>query len=278
MASVRPLKIVIFGPYKTGTTGLYYKISNSFPGKFRGIFEQDHFTQMKDDTEAWILAKTIAWYDGRPVAEAYKDFMNFDRKVFLIRDPRDWIISALLFIIQQERSLFEDDRRMAEILGALCAKEEDPRGRSLISLLELILGLSEQHDFASEIKWMGHHYRWLPQFEKEIGDHLVVRYEDFIDGRLEALEAYLGLSLTGTAQVDAIHSHVPRTKGYGNWRHWLTEADVDFLKPFFQDYMSHFDYLDDWTLDPCPRIDPEHCTQYVVRTINKRRGTPLQWP
>lgn len=278
MTSMQPLKIVIFGPYKSGTTGLYTKIANSLPEPFDSVFEQRTYTPEGSDAGHWVLAKTIVWYEGRADAEAYRDFLGFDRKIFLVRDPRDWLVSATLFIIQQEPSLYAVDQRMAKILAALRAKEERPRGQSLLELLELILGLSDHHDFGDEIDWMRHQYRWLPQLERDIGDHLVVRYEDFVEGRLADLETYLGLPLTGSDQVAPAFDHVPRTRGHGNWRHWLTDSDVETLKPIFQDYMRLYQYPDDWTLAPQPLIASEHCTRYVIRTVNKRRATPLRWP
>lgn len=278
MSSSPPLKIVILGPYKSGTTGLYHKIANSLPGPFRGVFEQRHFTPSATEATGWVLAKTIIWYQPGAGAADYRDFMAFDRKIFLIRDPRDWLVSACLFIIQQEPSLYSDDAHMALILNALRAKERDPAGQSLTSLLALVLGLSTQHDFATEMAWMQRHFQWLPRFEKEIGDHLVVRYEDFVDGRLGALEAYLGLPLGGSAEVAVEHDHVPRTRGYGNWRHWCTPEDVALLRPYFRDYMAHYQYADDWDLAKPATILPAHCTAYVLRTVNKRRQSPLVWP
>ncbi|UHD14525.1 hypothetical protein [Thiocapsa bogorovii] len=273
-----PLKIVIFGPYKTGTSGLHAKIANSVSGPLRSIFEKPSYTPEDADANQWVLAKTIAWFDGRTTAEKYASFLGFDRKIVLVRDPRDWIVSAVLFIVQQEPSIYEDDGKMVDILARLHAKETDPAGTPLASLLERVLELSDHHEYRRELDWMRDQFRWLPLFETEIGDHLVVRYEDFIDGRLADLESYLGFPLTGSAQVPTKIDHVPRTLGYGNWRHWLTETDVALFEPFFRDYMAHYGYRDAWDLAPNPSIPPEHCTGYVLRTVNKRRQTPLAWP
>ena len=53
---------------------------------------------------------------------------------------------------------------------------------------------------------------------------------------------------------------------------WLTPADVDFFRPWFAPYLAHNAYPGDWTLPACPRIPPEHGSEYVRRLVNERRG------
>ena len=94
-----PPRIAIFGQYKTGTTGLYYKIKNSLPASVRTLFEPQRFTTHPDDATRPILAKVILGVSGAPNPIDYDSFLHFDRKVYLIRDPRDWTVSGLLFMI-----------------------------------------------------------------------------------------------------------------------------------------------------------------------------------
>jgi hypothetical protein len=277
MKRQQPLRIVIFGAYKTGTTGLYYKIANSAPGRVKSVFEQTAYAADADAETAYfcVLAKTIAWFDGRSTREKFGSFLGFDKKIVLTRDPRDWIVSALLFLIQQEPSLYSCDANICRLLRVLREKERDPRAHSVAALLKLVLELSENHDYAAEIQWMHDHYLWLPRFEADLGQHVVVRYEDFVDGRLADLQAYLGFPLQGADQVSAEHDHVPRTRSYGNWKSWFTEEDIALFMPAFSSYIQHYGYDASWQLDPSPVIRSEHCTRYVIKTAEKRRGRPV---
>jgi hypothetical protein len=273
--TMQPLSIVIFGPYKSGTTGLYTKIANSLSGPIESVFEQASYDGANRDPNAWVLAKTMIWYDDSSIVDKYGTFLDFDKKILLTRDPRDWIISGMIFLVQQERSLYDSDENMRRILLALREKELDPARHSVVSLLKLILGLSEQHDFVGRMEWIYKHYRWLPEFQGHLGDHLLLAYEDFVDERLEQLEAYLGLSLSGSAEVAPHFSHVPRTKAHGNWRSWFTEEDVAFFRPAFTDYLKRYGYDLSWELDPTPKVPRQHCTDYVIMTTNRRRHAPL---
>lgn len=270
-----PAKIVIFGPYKTGTTGLFYKIANSLPEAPRVFFEKPAYVPEAGDGQRWVLAKTILWYDDGPPPVRYDTFMGFDKKIYLVRDPRDWIVSGTLFFIQQEPSLYDSDANMAEILNLLRRKVRRPLSLPLNALLERIMGLSEAHDFDAIVEWIRKQYAWLPSFEAGLEGYCRLRYEDFVDGRLTRLEQYLGFPLAGDARVARAHDHVPRTKGYGNWRDWFVAEDIDFFQPLFQDYMTRYGYGDDWRLSRRPEILPAHSTDYVIRTVNKRRRVAL---
>ena len=55
------------------------------------------------------------------------------------------------------------------------------------------------------------------------------RYEDLLDGGWDGLESYLELELSVSAEVPEEYSRVVRSRGYGDWRHWLNEEDVTYI-------------------------------------------------
>jgi hypothetical protein len=138
-------KIVIFGPYKTGITAIFYKIARSIPCKTRSLFESMEYVEEPEDEHQWVLAKTILWYDDGGNQPKYETFLDFDKQIYLTRDPRDWLVSATLFIIQQEPSLYSDDYKLQRILNALHQKQINPASIPLRHLIELINELSSQH-------------------------------------------------------------------------------------------------------------------------------------
>ncbi len=275
---VKPCRVVIFGPYKSGTTGLFYKIKNSLSGTVRTLFEPRRYLRENGDAGSWVLSKTILGAGEGPENVKYSDFLAFEKKIYLSRDPRDLMVSGILFIIQQEPSIYNNDERLVRILNLLRQKEADPKSISLCRLFERIVDESDLHSFRQVTEWLGFQYRWLVEFENRLDDYCPVKYEDFVDGKLEGLEEYLGFPLTGEPHVDPVHDHVPRTLTYNNWKNWFLEEDVSFFKPFFDAYIERYGYPDDWRPNDKQSIKPEHCSQYVVRTVNKRRAQPIEMP
>jgi hypothetical protein len=268
-------KIVIFGAYKTGTTGLFYKIKNSLPPNVRPLFEENRYVFREGDDRRWVLAKTmLAFQEGSGPVD-YTSFMGFDKKIYLVRDPRDWIISATLFIVQQEPSLYSNDDRLRSILELLRKKQTLPGSFPLWKIMEQILEASDNHSFAEMLAAIERHYRWLPEFEKRLRDYCLVRYEDFVERRLKKLQDYLGFPLAAEAEVAQAHEHVIRTKTYGNWKNWFLPEDIQFFKPLFDEYMRCYGYSDDWILNARQTISPESCSKYVERTVKRKRGTAL---
>lgn len=98
------------------------------------------------------------------------------------------------------------------------------------------------------------------------------RYEDFVRPDLAVLDQHLGLKLvTGPQIVPSELSRVTRTRIAGDWRNWLTPADVDFFRPRFASFMRHNCYPDDWTLAASPSIPAEHASNYVLRLVAEKR-------
>jgi len=268
-------RIVIFGPYKSGTTALFYKIRNSLPGDIRTLFEQDEYVPDELDDKRWVLAKTILGVEDGPPRVKCKTFMEFEKKVCLVRDPRDLVISGMLFTVQQEPSLYNDDESLLRILKILRQKENNPDSISVSGLFKYIIEASANHRFEDVVGWIARQYRWLLEFESQLENHFVVKYEDLVDGNIEGLEDYLEFPLKGKGVVDSVHDHVPRTMGYNNWKNWFLKADIDFFKPLFGEYIRHYGYAREWELNRRQIIPVEHCSEYVERTVNKKRKTPI---
>ena len=268
-------KIVIYGSYKTGTTGLFYKIANSLDGPAKYLFEAQEYKPEVEDLNQWVLAKIIIWLNRQDLLPKYESFLNFDKAIYLTRDPRDWLVSATLFMIQQEQSLYLNDKKLKIIFTLLQKKQHDPKSISLLSIIKNINELSDHHSFAGTMDWMDKHYAWLPTFEKRLANYFRLRYEDFVDEKVTKLEEYLGFPINAKADVDSVHEHVPRTKSYGNWKDWFTPDDVLYFKPLFAEYMKTYGYEDAWEINRNPNISHDHSIEYVLRTVNKRRSQPF---
>ena len=169
-------------------------------------------------------------------------------------------MSRLLFRPLIRSTVRKASRQNLEtFLDALREKEADPSSWSLRGLHkladELNLGTSGFRALGRELDDL----RGADQSRSSFTS----RYEDFVDGRLDDLSDHLGVKVT--SHETAEHSwlaHISRSKGYGDWRHWFREDDIDYFRPRFGSYMDHFAYTD-WELAVSPTIDPASSSDYI---------------
>jgi hypothetical protein len=93
----------------------------------------------------------------------------------------------------------------------------------------------------------------------------VLKYEDFVDGRLEALESWLGLPLVRDIDVGDRLRRVERTKSYGEWPEWFTDDDLRRFNREWAQYLEFFDYTPVTTSKSPKHIPEESSLEYVRR-------------
>jgi len=276
------MKIVIFGLSRSGTTALFYLLKNSLHRNTVCLFEPLRFDEKdirrnkfkellfgrRDEN---VLAKVLSF---RPDYPADTDsFASFDKQVLIVRDPRDRLISRLLYGVHASNFCDQPDRAQS-FISVLKRKEADPASISIMTLLETFATLNgEQFSFDA---WASHYSRH--SINRPLAFHdtnpqlFLFRYEDLIDGRLQELGDYIGASLGGTATVPQQLARVERTKDYGAWRDWFTKEDVAKLQPVLQPFLDRYYSGADWILKDRPAIRPEHGSSYVEGLINQRRA------
>lgn len=250
------MKIVIAGAAKSGTTALYYALKQSLPQNYSHKFEPRKYAPKRG--EAGVLAKIII-----NSVDRIEDFDCFDKRIFLIRDPRDVVVSGVLYRIYNAREPI-DQGELAHYLRGVEQKQRDPASISLVELQRRLSPLLRLDSLA-------HHNREhrANDFGTLHPDYFIYKYEDLIAGRFDELEKYLGFTITFSGEVDAKHQRVARTKETGGWRDWFTPADVAYYRPLFEESLVKYGYSLDWTLNPNPRIAPEHSTLYVQRMLEE---------
>lgn len=266
-----PPRIVIFGPYKSGTTALFHAIRRALPPGTRELFEAARYDPEPADAARPVLAKVILACPGSPETIAYEGFLEFERRIVLARDPRDWLVSGALFLPQQLETVWRNAERIGEVVAWLRAKEAAPSSLPLTALLRNLIAWSGG-DWDAFSAWMARQHAWLIEFECRMGAHCLIRYEDFVAGRTADLAAYLGLPVDPCVQVPPEHGHVIRAVQPNLWRNWLTAEDIAWLRPLVDGYRAHYGYDADWTPAARPAIDTAHASAYAVRTMNRRRA------
>ena len=256
------MKILIAGQPKSGTTALFYRVRNSMDPMPSCLFEPREYVERSDDSRGDLLAKVVI------TPETVLDgFGGFDKKVFIARDPRDNLVSTLLYYTT-ETTMPSDAAQLKRFLALLRKKEADPRS---VSLREIVGLLEEIYPHCPFLEF----WRKLQEAALDVyaayPDYFRIRYEDVIDNRIAPLESYLGFSLSAEADVAPKHRRVARTKSYGDWKRWFTTEDVAHFAPLLSEPMRILGYPEEWTLDPAPAIPAAHASAYVSRIVAERR-------
>ena len=273
--------ILISGLHKTGTTGLYdavKRVVRDAEPPYVFLFEpkrpEPFISLGRYAPQRPIAAKILVHRLG----DCRLDYDAFPRRVMTVRDPRDIAISRLLFRpLYGWTSYRIDPQRLEPFVTALKEKEADPSSHSVVAL----------HELAGELGFEGGRWdkvqRQMAALIRAVEQHdfHLVRYEDFVDGRLDDVRAYLDMEIVNPRATDiGWLSHIPRSLGYGEWRHWFLEEDVRFFGDLFGEFMSYFGY-DDWSRPDEQSIDPSTSSDYitgkVASLIDERQERHVNW-
>lgn len=259
-------RIVVFGLYKTGTTALFHNIKNSLPRLPRLLHEAKSFCPHPGDRETGVLAKVIV---GDETVD-YGSFMPFEKKVVIVRDPRDWIISGCLFLTQEIERIYLDSAAVENLVNILQEKENSPKQVPFRSILEEVLSYSELNSIDAFLAWSSQTLDMLIEFEARLSAGFRISYEDFVDRRVAELGDYLGVIMADDVSVDRQFDHVVRSGTYGNWKSWFTEEDVELFKPIFDPFLEHYGYDRSWQPADKPRLRSALGSGYVRRIVERR--------
>ncbi|MDX6767238.1 MAG: hypothetical protein SFU85_10660 [Candidatus Methylacidiphilales bacterium] len=262
-------RVLIFGQGKSGSSALFHALREQTPfPPGTTFFEPSLEIQAAFPKQGRLLAKILI--KNIDSQQAWGGLATFNRRILLVRDPRDQLVSRMLYKIWDVPA-FRDDVAMGRWLDLLRRKETSPGS---ISLLELL------REYGS---WFGDDWEYLLRDNRRdydrrcaiveaVGGFFVFRYEDFVDGRTEGLSAFLGIPIHNRVEVPQELARVRRTKQRGDWRHWFIPGDVDKLRPWLQKPLAEHYPGSDWELSPAPHINPGHASGYVRRIVNERRA------
>jgi hypothetical protein len=277
------MKILIVGLPKSGTTALYFKLKQALPPGTSCLYEPPRF-ESSSTSEIDVLAKILISPSGD---FDYPSFRGFDRRILIVRDPRDHFVSRLLYRACADPLFRHDDAKVSSFVEIMRQKEANPRSLSLLDLLDRYNSLRDEGRSPAPAEagalprsWAIGSYRAALEFHSKEDGLFIYRYEDFVAGDYRRLENHLQLAIApGDTAVAPQYAHVTRTKSSGDWRHWFTQSDADFFRPYLLPYMRAYGYDDEWSLADRPTIAAEHASKFVLRTVAQRRqdtaGAPV---
>jgi hypothetical protein len=248
--------ILIAGLPKSGTTILTYRVAAALDdGSDDGVAIDFEPAGGPDrslaSTHRHVITKKLV---GTQV-DTLDPFAHYDRRIWISRDPRDFLVSQNLYRWHREAPPDDTDRASFDrVLARQRAKEAEP---AAVPFLDL-----EPADYSTTFDAVA------DLADRELDDGwLIYRYEDMVAGRYEPLDRYLGVDVVAEAEVADGLQRVVRAKTSGDWRHWFTPDDVAHYRGGSLDrYLSAFGYdAADWRLAERQLIDPAHGSQYMER-------------
>jgi hypothetical protein len=276
------MKIIIAGWGRSGTTALFFRLKKALPRDTKCIFEPRKYDASMDLPADNVLVKTLIWrkqirsLKNKSWSENQLDhsqFQHFDKKILIVRDPRDRMISALLYSVWGA-TLIRDERKFQEYLSILEEKEKFPEKVAVTEIFKSRRALNGPDETtAMWVERLKERLNICIQFHEAHPEYFLFHYEDMVRGNLKGLEEYLGLTLSGDADIEAGYERIVRTKGAGDWKNWFLKEDADFFKPILKDYMERYGYQDDWATNSSPVIEKRHATAFVKKLREER----IQW-
>jgi hypothetical protein len=264
------MRVCVVGGSKTGTTGLY-------AGVKAGLLESEGACYALNERHDRAVFDNLRRYAPEvPVvakllltsASFSPDVVElFDKKLFVVRDPRDTLVSVALYYpvlaINRERP----DQSIDRYVELVRRKEQDPGS---VSFLELLMTVYRLVGFDVDQSTSFSRRFQLSVAYAQSASSFLVRYESLVADHLDDVSDYLGFPVANTRPSEYANT-VLRSGGTGEWRDWFTERDVAHFRPMVADYMEHFGYEADWELADAPFIDPAYGSAYIRRACAKRR-------
>lgn len=273
----RPREILVMGLPKSATTGMYNDLVKALKPNVVDLFEaRDNRHIMNNarirqamDNGATLMVKLVCVdHDSesfniiRVPVPNYESFMGYEKKIFMVRDPRDNLVSYMLYMVVNSRYLVRRPRAK-QLISLIQEKEANPRTVSVRRILALMSELNNSDFIGLLNQWR----KFSVKFLDANSDFFLFKYEDYIAGNMNLLEDYLGFQFKDTNDVPREYSFVARTKKSGDWRNWFLDEDVDYFRPGMQPYMEKYGYPDDWTLPGKPTLDPACGSGYVSMLV-----------
>ena len=265
------MKILILGTGKTGTTVMVYKVAGGLPNC--QAFSGGHPGKHIGNYENAVYKHTYEERKGKNF-ELYREHLekeNYDRKIWIARDPRDAAVSRMLY--RWHKGHRGTKKQYETHLELVLKKEKDPASIPFLELCRYTGHNGWPCSVEDVVAEESVRYNRMHDFVKELGDDwFLFTYEDMIADNFAVLNDYLGFEVKADGQVPqtTVKSKVLRKKAAGDWRLWFTEQDVELFKPAFKNYMELIGYdWNDWSLSENPVIEPEYSSVYIQNLTHK---------
>ena len=276
------MNVLVMGLAKSGTTVVANSALSAL-GAQQYIFEPQSVRDIEhkwsvDGGSAVVKVLFEHWnkipYLRRAVV-ANETEIKFDKRVYIVRDPRDILISRIHYWLPWVQDKDIPGPALEQLVAIFRRKEEAPQSLPVVEMLNEIRALTGCN-IAPDLSWSQPYWTFV---RNEKLDCQALRYEDFVSGRTEEIQTYLGCS--ALRQRTDRHTYVTRSKTSNNWKSYFTDRDVQFFRSRFGPLLAEMGY-EDWSLTPQASLDAATGSIYVKSLIDqgqkmKAGALPAQW-
>jgi len=203
----------------------------------RCYFEPHTDAQIADILDATPAAASLSKVLIGRVTATTARVDEFDHNIMIYRDPRDQFISMLLYLFY-DFQVSGDKAGYETCYEALSEKVKDPDG---VSCFELWDKISMTVGRAPHVVFQNLHREQLAYANRF--KPYMARYEMLLDGDWAGLSAFLDIDLAGDhSSVPQDLQRVTRSRGYGDWRYWLTDGDLSFINQHWSENLTWLGY------------------------------------
>jgi hypothetical protein len=258
---------LVIGMYKTGTTIVSSVIQNSITGAHLFVEPRNvaFFEKCGKTSFPRVVKILYEHWMQRPflLTGIIRGETGFhpDKTVAIVRDPRDGLISALMYSAYDCVLEGASNEQVNEWVEIVRDKEANPEKYSVISLID---NLNRIFNARCPPNWFFesfmHYSAWMADNRNYFH---VLRYEDFVAGDTAELSAYLGIELSSSREIDPSLQRVTRTKRSGGWRKMMLPQDVTYWRERYGSALETCGYSD-WELHP-EQFDPAVGSDYILK-------------
>ncbi len=275
--------VLVLGRAKTGTTFIAKSIEAACPATpARFIMEpemqRDINRAAKASNSSTLIMKVLFdhWdkqLDALNELAAEQAPPIFHARIAIVRDPRDEVISRLMYrpfnLLLSGRARPKDVERWANILE----QREQNHAITFLDVQKAFTTLfPNTRDPADEIRniaslCMGY-ADYLKQNQRIF---TTLRYEDAVANDFSAIEPALGWKVSKTRNLGRF-GYTKRSGAATNWAKWFHPSDLEAIKDLMEQPCAELGYSD-WTTpaDIDRTIEPEHHSEYARGLLRQYR-------
>ena len=271
------MKIMILAIGRSGTTALLHRVGSGLP-------EAQIFSGGKPDKAVGFKGNGVFKFTyNEPKGRTFDMFRDhlrqteYDRKIWIARDPRDNALSRFLF--RWYRGSKSDRDQYRAVINLIEKKEQNPPSVSFQELMRYRGQKLPPFTTSAEVgEDERRTFEQIHGFVSSLGDDwCIFKYEDLVDNNFTELNNYLGFEIKAETNIDRATLKVARKKSTGDWRHWFTEEDVQLFRPAYNPYMDLIGYdSKNWDLHAKQVIEPEYASLYLKGLPRRRQLDSLQ--
>lgn len=249
---------------RCGSSAIFEMIKDSCEGEKIAFFEpneQDFFSKVLPfiDSGKRIVTKVLL----RPYLSYEANAKKiFSKVVGLVRDPRDNIVSRLLFRLVS-RKFIEDGNIYKQVLPLLEQKINQPTSVSVVELFTVLenSGLMEKMIDQRFQENLDLFMAWHDRNKNA----LIYKYENFVMRKFEDLSIFTEEKIFYEHSQKVVFPAIKRNGKFGEWKNWFTPEDVNFFRPRMEKFMERYGYPLDWNLPENQKINPTTSIDYIKR-------------